>query len=529
MGSAIANDTGEHFLDPYLHRLRGDILLKRDSADPVPAEDAYRTAIAIAKQQGSRSYALLASLSLANFYQSAARAVEAHAVLAPAVEGFSPTPEMPEIAEAQALLVTLAEMNDVRQQATQQQRLTQLRVAYGNALIATRGYGAAETTEAFARVRELAFGDKDAPERLAAHYGLWAGSLVCGELSAMREHSTAFLSDVVANPDSPEAGVAHRTAGITHWFAGEFAEAREHLERALALFQPGRDDDLAFRFGNDAGVAAMHYLALTLWPMGDVGRAVSLVDGAEARVADLAHIGTRAYGKSHVVRFEMMRGDLARAALEAVELARLTREHALPIWRAAYGIFFDGLASAQSGTTGGGLEEMRRGIELLREQKVLIFDGLLKIALADAEACAGDVDRALATLNEALEICDRTGHRSFEAELHRVRGETLLKRNPRNPAPAEEAFQSAIAIARHQGARSFELRASLSMAKLYQSNGRPANAHASLAPALEGFSPRSQMAEIAEAQVLFVSLAESDDVRAAETARQRRLNLQMAY
>ena len=262
--------------------------------------------------------------------------------------------------------------------------------------------------------------------------------------------------------------------------------------------------------------------------MGDVGRAVSLVGGAEARVADLAHIGTRAYGKSHVVRFEMMRGDLARAALEAVELAQLTREHALPIWRAAYGIFFDGLVSAQSGTTGGGLEEMRRGIELLREQNVLIFDGLLKIALAEAEARAGDVERALATLNEALETCDRTGHRSFEAELHRVRGETLLKRNPRNPAPAEEAFQSAIAIARHQGARSFELRASLSMAKLYQSNGRPANAHAVLAPALEGFSPRSQMAEIAEAQVLFVSLAESDDVRAAETVRQRRLNLQMA-
>ena len=277
-----------------------------------------------------------------------------------------------------------------------------LRVAYGNALIATRGYGAAETTEAFARVRESAFGDKDAPERLAAHYGLWAGSLVCGELSAMREHSTAFLSDVAANPDSPEAGVAHRTAGITHWFAGEYAGARKHLERALALFQPGRDDDLAFRFGNDAGVAAMHYLALTLWPMGDVGRAVSLVGGAEARVADLAHIATRAYGKSHTVRFELMRGDLSRAALEAVELARLTREHALPIWRAAYGIFFDGLASAQRDTAGGGLEGMRRGIELLREQNVLIFDGLLKIALAEAEARAGDVDRALATLNEAL-------------------------------------------------------------------------------------------------------------------------------
>ena len=348
----------------------------------------------------------------------------------------------------------------------------------------------------------------------------------------MREHARAFLSDVAANPDSPEAGVAHRTAGITHWFAGEYAGAREHLERALAIPWPtrsARDDDLAFRFGNDAGVAAMHYLALTLWPMGDVGRAVSLVGGAEARVADLAHIGTRAYGKSHAVRFELMRGDLSRAALEAVELARLTREHALPIWRAAYGIFFDGLASAQRGTAGGGLKEMRRGIELLRDQNVLIFDGLLKIALAEAEARAGDADRALATLNEALGTCDRTGHRSFEAELHRVRGETLLKRDPRNPAPAEAAFQSAIAIARHQGARSFGLRASLSLAKLYQSTDRPADAHAVLAPALEFFSPTPEMPEIAEAHTLFAALVETDEVRAAVAQRDRRLRLHRSY
>ena len=108
---------------------------------------------------------------------------------------------------------------------------------------------------------------------MAADYGLWVGSFVRGELPAMRAHAAAFLSDVEARPDSPEAGVAHRAAGITHWFAGEYREARDHLERALALFQPGRDDDLAFRFGQDAGVAAMLYLALALWPLGDVERA----------------------------------------------------------------------------------------------------------------------------------------------------------------------------------------------------------------------------------------------------------------
>ena len=91
----------------------------------------------------------------------------------------------------------------------------QLHVAYGNALIAARGYGASETTDAFARARESAAGDKDAPERLAADYGLWVGSAVRAELSAMKDHSTAFLRDVEANPDSPEAGVAQRTAGFT--------------------------------------------------------------------------------------------------------------------------------------------------------------------------------------------------------------------------------------------------------------------------------------------------------------------------
>jgi predicted ATPase len=107
-GLAIADETGEHFTDPYLHRLRGEILLKRDPANPAPAEEAFKTAIAIAEEQGARSYVLLASLSLAKLYRSTARIADARAVLAPALEGFSPTPEMPEIAEAQALLESLA-------------------------------------------------------------------------------------------------------------------------------------------------------------------------------------------------------------------------------------------------------------------------------------------------------------------------------------------------------------------------------------------------------------------------------------
>ncbi len=294
--------------------------------------------------------------------------------------------------------------------------------------------------------------------------------------------------------------------GSTHWFAGEYREAREHQERALALFQPGRDDDLAFRFGQDAGVAAMIFLALALWPLGDIGRAVSLVSDAETRSAALTHIGTRAFGRNFAALFELMRGDLARVAPNAVELARLAREHDLLYWRPT-GFFLGGLVSAQSGPAGGGLDDMRRGVELLREQKVVVFVGLLKIALAEAEARAGDVDRAVAVLDEALATSERTGHRTFDAELHRVRGDMLLKRDPTNPSPGEEAFQAAIAVAKQQATRSFELRAALSLAKLYQTTARPADAHAVLAPALEGFSPTPEMPEIAEAQALLERLA----------------------
>src|SRR5208283_5071851 len=143
---------------------------------------------------------------------------------------------------------------------------------------------------------------------------------------------------------------------------------------------------------------------------------------------------------------------------------------------------------------------------------------LLKIALAEAEARAGDPARALAILDEALATCDRLGYRAFEGELHRARGEILLKRNP---APAEEAFQAAIAVAKRQGARSFELRAALALVKLYQSTGRPADAHSVLAPALEGFSPTPEMPEFAEAQALLATLSQSGEVKAQAAQRQR--------
>jgi predicted ATPase len=502
---ALAEQTDQRWTDALLHRIRGDMLLKADPENPARAEEAYFAAIAIAREHGARSFELRAALALAKLHQSTDRPAEAHAVLSSALEGFAPTPEMPEIGEAQALLAAVGETEEVKTTEAQRQKWQHLHVPYGNALIAARGPGAPETMKAFARAREEAQGENDAPERLAADYGLWVGSMARGELPAMRTHSAAFLNEVDADPDSSEAGVAHRVAGMTHWFAGGYRDAREHLEQALSLFQAGRDDDLAFRFGQDAGVAVMLNLAIALWPLGDIGRAVSFAGDAEARVAGVAHIGTRAYEKWYAAMFELMRGDLSRVAPNAVELVWLAREHDLPLWR-AFGVFLEGVARAEGGAGGGGLEDMRRGAGLLYDQNIVMFDGLVKIALAEAEARAGDVDRALAILDEALATSERIGHRAFDAELHRVRGEMLLKRDLANPAPAEDAFHTAIAVAKRQGTRSFELRAAVSLAKLYQGTDRPVDAHAILSPALEGFAPTPEMQEIGEAQALLTAI-----------------------
>ena len=315
---------------------------------------------------------------------------------------------------------------------------------------------------------------------------------------------------------------------MTHWFAAEYAQARDHLERALALFRPGRDDDLAFRFAHNAGVAAMLHLAFTLWPLGHVERAVSLVADAEARIAGLSYKSAYAMGKMHAAMFGLLRGVVARAASNATELARVAHDHDLNFWR-PYGLYLEGWVKSMNGAPAGGLEDMGRGLDLLREQNTVLFVPLLKLAAGEAEARARDLDRALATLDEGLAMSERTGHRAFDAELNRVRGDILLMRDSADLAPAEDAFLTAIAIAQAQKTRSFELRAALALAKLYQSTARPAEAHAVLAAALEGFTPTPEMPEIAEAQALLAALAATDEVKVGATHRQRLTQLHVTY
>ena len=289
---AVVHQGEVRFYLAFLHRLRGDLLLKRDPGEPSLAGDAFREAITVAKEQGARSYDLQAALPLAKLLpinrpprrsprgpRARARRLFADARNARDRGG-------------EALLAALSETDEVkvrRGAAAATDAVARCPTATRSSRRAARARRKRRQLSPEPASRRLA--TTDAPERLAADYGLWVGSYMRGELPSMRAHAAAFLSDVAARPDSSEAGVAHRAAGTTCLFAGEYREAQDHLERALALFQPGRDDDLAFRFGADPGVGAMAYLATALWPLGEVDRAVSLIDRMQTRIVDLTHVG----------------------------------------------------------------------------------------------------------------------------------------------------------------------------------------------------------------------------------------------
>jgi predicted ATPase len=249
----------------------------------------------------------------------------------------------------------------------------------------------------------------------------------------------------------------------------------------------------------------MSYLALALWPLGEIERAHRLMDQALARANDIGHVSTLAYVHSHAAAFEMMRWNPSGGARHAEALLDISSAHQLPMF-AAYGAFQQAWARLQSTDPEACLTDMRATLEACRERGIGLNIPIFATVLAATEMQAGTTDAALATIDKTAADAERDGQRCFEAETHRIRGEILLKRDPANATAAEDAFRTAIAVAQQQKAKSFELRAALALAKLYQSSDRFLDIHGILGPALKGFSATPEFPEIAEAQKLLDAL-----------------------
>jgi predicted ATPase len=373
----------------------------------------------------------------------------------------------------------------------------------------SRGFASDESKTAFARARTLATGVDNASERFDAYYGLFAGSLIRGELRLARETAESFLREAENEGRMTEAGVARRCVGYARLFQGDFIDAEAYLGGALRTYDRERDHDARFRFGDDTGAGATGFLAQASWALGDVERARALSAQALARADETAHAPTRASVYYIISVYQVLRGDPESVRRIAKVPMDLGREHGMALLL-ALGEVQSNWARAQLGDRESGMTGLWEALAAYLGQGNKILAPLFQGRLAELEAEAPDADGALIRIDEALALANETGEHWTDALLHRIRGEILLRRDPANATPAEEAFLAAIAIAQAQRARSFELQAALSLAKLYQSTARPAEALAILASALEGFSPTPEMLEIAEGQALLEQLEGGD-------------------
>jgi predicted ATPase len=499
---ALAAETGEYWTDAFLHRIRGNILLKRDPVNTALAEEAFLAAIAIAQHQKARSFELQAALTLAKLYHSTGRATDAYAALASALEGFSPTPEFPEIAEAQTLVAALAETDVVRSAAAARQRRLHLQTSYGQALLWSKGYADEEAKAAFTRAEELASGIEDPAERLKIYYGQCLGNLLRGEYASAQSLAEGLLRDAQREGRAQQTAFARRILGLTHHMQGAFPEAQAQLERALNSSTGG--DEL--QVGLDMDIAAKAYLSHSVWVQGEFARARSLINESVARAEAASDIPDQCTAYSYLSLFAILRNDAEAARGAAERLIAVAQEHGAKLFLLVARVYA-GWARASLDRSSAGQSEFQEALaDYTAEGNKWLLPFYLGILAAIQGETQGEGERAAARIYEALALAQQTGEHWTDALLHRIRGEILLKLNPANTAPAEDAFLTAITIAQKQKAKSFELRAALSLAKIYQNTNRAADAHAVLVPALQGFSPTPEFPEIERAQRLIGAL-----------------------
>ncbi|MBV8797766.1 MAG: hypothetical protein JO136_22750, partial [Hyphomicrobiales bacterium] len=412
-----------------------------------------------------------------------------------------------------------------RAETAAESRRLKLQADYAEAVMYYKGFSAEETKVAWARAAELGANRDDFSERSTVRHGQWTQAIVRGELHAAQELASTFLREAEDAQRPMEAGVARRSLGIICYYSGDFLNARNHCERALEGCSADRDFEARERFSDDTGVVAMSILAITNWHLGEVERARELIDMANQRAAELGHAPSKVHPLYWKSILEILRRDAEAALITAEVLEGLCREHGMGEW----GVVADmvaGWARGRLTDPAAGAAQMRHALAALINSGAQLYIAFFQGLLAELELEASGADSALARIDEALVSADQAANFVSLPFLHRLRGDILLKRNPLDTAPAEDAYWTAIAIAKRQGARSYELLASLSLAKLYQSTARPADAHAILASALEGFSATQEMPEIAEAQGLLAALAETDEVKSAAASRQRRLKFE---
>ena len=380
-----------------------------------------------------------------------------------------------------------------------------LQMALGSAARAIHGHAAPETLRVYTRAHDLLDETVPAKEQMAVLYGLYAVTFTRGEYAAARPVAEQALA--VAAPESdPEAtAFANRMMGIVDWATGDFLAAAPRLRRVAELYAAGSGNVTDLRYSQDHSVFSLSMLALALWPLGFVDQAIEAASKALARAQQINHAMTTAFALIFGSTLcEFIGADPLRGGHifdEALDYCVSKDLRTYFPWSRFYG----GLSLINRGQLDQGLEMMRGAMAAAKKinSKMLWTPHLGSLALAHARA--GQAEAALHLLSEALAAVEDMGERMFEAELHRIIGDVLLSVQRQGEAQVE--FTRAIAIARQQQAKSWELRAAMSLARLWRDQGKVQEARELLAPVYGWFTEGFETRDLKEAKVLLEELA----------------------
>jgi len=337
-------------------------------------------------------------------------------------------------------------------------------------------------------------------------YGFWIANYVAFNGEVMRELASQFLTLAEKQQATAPLMIGHRLMAISLLCTGDMAQGREHCDRAFALYDPAAHRSLATRFGQDAGVAILSYRGPVLFLLGYPEAA--LVD-AEHALKDAREIGQAAtlmFALAHAWLVYLQCRKHAEATAQADELAALADEKAALFWKAG-AMTARGYAFAVAGKTSDVVQMMNSGIAAWRSTGSTMWLPLRLSQLASAHADLGQFDDAWRSIGEALTAVETTKERWWEAEINRLAGEIALKSPEPDAAKAQAYFERALAVSRQQQAKSWELRAAMSMARLWRDQGKRDKARELLAPVYGWFTEGFDTLDLKEAKALLYELA----------------------
>jgi class 3 adenylate cyclase/predicted ATPase len=387
-----------------------------------------------------------------------------------------------------------------------------LQVGLANAIMPVKGQAAAETKAAFDQARLLieqaeVLGERpDDPLLLfSVLYGFYVASWSAFNGEAVRGLAAKFFALAEKQGTTVPLMLGHRQMGAALSYTGEIARGRAHFDQALILYNPAKHRGLVTRFGSDVRVTSLFQRSLSLWLLGHPDAA--LLDAADALrdAREIGHAASVTYALLFTWFTQIFCGNYSAAAAQADEIVTLANAKGSELWNAC-GVEVQGCLAALTGRASDAVQIINSGLSALQSTGLTLWMPVWESHLARAYADLGQFGDAWRCIGDATATVETTGEIWYEAELHRVAGEIAVLSPEPDAAKAQAYFEHALAVARAQQAKSWELRATMSLARLWRDQGKVQQARDLLAPVYGWFTEGFDTLDLKEAKALLDEL-----------------------